>query len=184
MSVDPNAPYGRDADGNPLPAPAGTQQDAAAELDAANARIAELEQQLAAPPAAASAPAPSTSTIGVATPAAPAPEAVAGGQEVAVHAIAPGSSGPDVAALAAKVEQAGEKTYLTDPAAQNAAHVFTDDLLEAIRRVLHNHPEIAAITDESERQRLNRWIANLHVVTGEVWQLIQDVVDHKATASA
>lgn len=185
MSADPEAPYGRDADGNPLPAPAGTtQEDASAQLAAANAKIAELEQQLAIATTSAKAPATATAT---ATIGAPVPSAVVAapepdGQAVAVHAIAPGSAGPVVAELAAKVEQAGQKTYLTDPAAQNPTHVFTDDLLDAVRRILHEHPQIAAVVDESERQRLNRWIANLHVVTGEVWQLIQDVVDAKTAA--
>lgn len=119
------------------------------------------------------------STIGVPSAVAQEPETPADAQTVATHAIGPGSAGDQVAALAQKVEAAGEKTYLSNPTAQNPAHVFTDELMQAIRRVLHAHPAIVDVTDEAERQRLNRWINGLEVVTAEVHKLIGEVADAK-----
>lgn len=145
------------------------------------------------PPPATAIETPATSETGVVTtsvsqigvPAAsPVPETQEGGQEVATQAIAPGDAGAHVQALAAKVEAAGEKTYLSDPNAQNPAHVFTDDLMAAVRRVLHAHPAIVDVTDEAERQRLNRWISGLQVVTGEVHKLLDEVAASKSGGSS
>jgi hypothetical protein len=175
MSLDPTDPN------YTPPAPS------AEELAAKDAEIEQLKEQLAAAQTVSAAAAPTTSstaTIGVAPATVTSDEPVdPNAQQVTVHAIAPGSAGVPVAELAELVEKAGEKTYLSD-GTHNVAHVFTDDLLAAVRRILHTHPDIAAVTDEGERQRLNRWIGNLHVVTGDVWALIQDVADSKAAAAA
>jgi hypothetical protein len=128
---------------------------------------------LAAPPAIQEEPT-SAELIGVPTPS-PVPEANAEGQQMSTHAIAAGSAGAPVQQLAQQLEAAGEKTYLSDPTAQNPAHVFTDELMAAVKRVLHSHPSIANVTDEAERQRLNRWIGGLEVITAEVQRLISEV---------
>lgn len=140
--------------------------------------------QAPAEPAPVAAPA-STTSIGVAsTVGQPPKDTPADAQQVSTHAIAPGSAGPEVAALAAKVEAAGEKTYLSDEAVTNPRDVFTDELMDAVRRALHAHPEIADVVDEAERQRLNRWISGLEVVTAEVHKLLDDVVASKADSQA
>jgi len=93
----------------------------------------------------------------------------------------PGSGGTDVAALAAKVEQAGEKTYLSDPTKQNPGDVFTDDLMDAIRRVLFAHPGVVA-ADGADAEKVKRWIGSLEVVTAEVHRYLDEVINAKAAA--
>jgi septal ring-binding cell division protein DamX len=191
MNNDPNLPVEPGLPEEPSAAPVDE------ELAAKDATIADLEAQLAdakaaaaqQPPARPLSPAPpqtaspvaavtettGTGLIGLASAATQPPETPTGAQVDSTHAIGPGSAGDPVADLASKLEAAGEKTYLSDPNAQNPAHVFTDELMAAVRRVLHAHPEIVDVGDEAERQRLNRWINGLEVVTAEVQKLIADV---------
>jgi len=89
-------------------------------------------------------------------------------------AIAPGSSdgpggGGPVHELAQLLEQLGEKTYLTDGG--NPDHVFDDDLMAAVRRVLTNHA--LDTTEQDAIARVQREIAILNEITGDVWQTLR-----------
>jgi hypothetical protein len=110
-------------------------------------------------------------------------ETPADGQKVATHAVAPGSAGDTVRELAALVERAGEPTYLSDPKSQNHAHVFTDELLAGVRRVLYNHPEIAN-ADGPEGDVVKRWIRDLELVSADVWALLEEIAAGKAAPAA
>jgi hypothetical protein len=151
------------------------------ELAAATARADEATAQLAAGTASdvVEQPAPTSRiTSLIAAPQTVPTDTPEEAQVQSTHAVGPGSAGPEVAKVAQLVEAAGEKTYLSDPNTTNTAHVFTDELLNAVRRVLFGHPEIASLEDAASDQ-VRRWINGLQIVSADVVTLLEELANAK-----
>jgi murein L,D-transpeptidase YcbB/YkuD len=151
------------------------------ELAAATARADEATAQLAAGTASdvVEQPAPTSRiTSLIAAPQTVPTDTPEEAQVQSTHAVGPGSAGPEVAKVAQLVEAAGEKTYLSDPNTTNTAHVFTDELLNAVRRVLFGHPEIASL-EGAESDQVRRWINGLQIVGADVVTLLEELAKAK-----
>jgi hypothetical protein len=157
------------------------QADLAAAIARADDATAQLATSTATQPATdVTAPPAATSRISslIAAPQAVPTDTPEDAQVQSTHAVGPGSAGPEVAKVAQLVEAAGEKTYLSDPNTTNTAHVFTDELLNAVRRVLFGHPEIASL-EGAESDQVRRWINGLQIVGADVVTLLEELANAK-----
>lgn len=94
--------------------------------------------------------------------------------------IAPGSAGLEVQKLALLLEELGVETYLRR--GENPTHVFDDELLASVRRVLSAYHQ--AQGDPSTVAQRLRDVAAIDAVHGDTWQVLRELAETGETVEA